>query len=624
MLACAMGALRGASAPSIFLTSSPRPGPDLPLRFAVHCINMCGVLYDTPRKDVDRIEWSKTLRRLNAHESKRCRGPAAGVSAAAATSAKAKAKSAARGTTPAPRSAVAADVTTAGAPHARPKSRRAGINSASSRADAEWAVIGSIEQLLRDGPPRCHDPMIQFLQSADATVTGMAHDRRPLMGSMSGIASAPARWRTSWPPPALVADQRKTSWARLSETRALIQTSSWGSLTTGGPSDDRRMKRHASAGSIGSLHTRRTPSGRKLDRHMSAGSLRGTGNSSATSDGSILSRNSSAGSGNSGNSWAGIASGVYSRRSSGSSACSAGSAAVPVDTSQSSLQMDFLLTQQPGGGPINPNTAECALGTGSASAAAGGERREANRRRHGSLADLASESERLRRMDFSAQAGARADRERRESRHMAVNMEEHERFRRLGLSHAAEMEGEEERWRRSAFASFAVESERHRRLEENRAYEAAAAQHRRWAQREAQRAAEIERRRRMRAHVKSGGVSEEQDRTVKRARILHRELSSDRLVPRLVGLLPSRITSGGGGGGGGDALPQLRGPQSWGGLGGAVQPSSFGPRHPHPGATRRDAVRGAAASAAERIGGGRIGGEVWGGDEGDGMDLDEP
>ena len=337
---------------------------------------MCGVLYDSPRKEVDRIEWSKTLRRLNAHESKRCHGPAksaaadgaGGVAAAAAASAKAKAKNAASTKTPAPHPAAAAAAAAAAAPHARPKSRRSGINSASSQADAEWAVIGSIEQLLRAGSTRGLDPMTHFLRGADTsermspppqtlTMTGMTDDRRPLVGAISGVASARARSRTSWPPPALVADQQKTSWARLSETRALIQTSSWGSLTTGMlPDDDgrergaRRVARHASAGSIGSLHNRRTPSGKKLGRHSSAGSLRGTGNSSATSDGSVgveslLSRNSSAGSGNSGNSWERIASGVYSRRSSGSSAGSAGSAAMPVDTSASSLQMDFLLLQ---------------------------------------------------------------------------------------------------------------------------------------------------------------------------------------------------------------------------------------------------------------------------------------
>ena len=233
-------------------------------------------------------------------------------------------------------------------------------------------------------------------------------------------------------------------------------------------------------------------------------------------------------------------------------------------------------------------------------------------------------------MELSAQASARAEDERggMSHYHMAVNMEEHERTRRLGLSQAAGGGGgEEERWRRSAIEFFAAETERHRRLEENRAFEAAAAEHRRWAQREAQRAAEIERRRRMRAHLKSGGVSEEQDRTVKRARILHRELSSDRLVPRLVGLLPSCVTSsgsgggGGGGGGGGSgsgALPQPREARSWGGLGGALQLSSFGPTHPHPGATARDAVRSTAASAADRIGGSR------GADEGNGMDLDVP
>ena len=34
---------------------------------------MCGVVYKTPLKKYDLQEWTKTLRRVNAHESKRCR-----------------------------------------------------------------------------------------------------------------------------------------------------------------------------------------------------------------------------------------------------------------------------------------------------------------------------------------------------------------------------------------------------------------------------------------------------------------------------------------------------------------------------------------------------------------------
>ena len=34
---------------------------------------MCGVVYRTPTKQHCALEWTKTLRRINAHESKRCR-----------------------------------------------------------------------------------------------------------------------------------------------------------------------------------------------------------------------------------------------------------------------------------------------------------------------------------------------------------------------------------------------------------------------------------------------------------------------------------------------------------------------------------------------------------------------
>ena len=44
-----------------------------PTRVHVHCVNMCGVLYCTKTRDADKSEWTKVLRRLNAHESKRCR-----------------------------------------------------------------------------------------------------------------------------------------------------------------------------------------------------------------------------------------------------------------------------------------------------------------------------------------------------------------------------------------------------------------------------------------------------------------------------------------------------------------------------------------------------------------------
>jgi hypothetical protein len=44
-----------------------------PTRVHIHCINMCGVLYLTKTRESDKVAWTKVLRRLNAHESKRCR-----------------------------------------------------------------------------------------------------------------------------------------------------------------------------------------------------------------------------------------------------------------------------------------------------------------------------------------------------------------------------------------------------------------------------------------------------------------------------------------------------------------------------------------------------------------------
>ena len=43
-----------------------------PLQPTVYCVNQCGVVYETLSRERNQDEWSKTLRRLNAHESKRC------------------------------------------------------------------------------------------------------------------------------------------------------------------------------------------------------------------------------------------------------------------------------------------------------------------------------------------------------------------------------------------------------------------------------------------------------------------------------------------------------------------------------------------------------------------------
>ena len=55
---------------SITASSPLHPTPFSP--HTVHCFNHCGVVYSSPTRDDNQQEWSKTLRRLNAHESKRC------------------------------------------------------------------------------------------------------------------------------------------------------------------------------------------------------------------------------------------------------------------------------------------------------------------------------------------------------------------------------------------------------------------------------------------------------------------------------------------------------------------------------------------------------------------------
>ena len=51
------------------------------VRVIVHCVNECGTKYTTAQRVDNKVEWTKTLRRLNAHEcKKRCRGSAASSS----------------------------------------------------------------------------------------------------------------------------------------------------------------------------------------------------------------------------------------------------------------------------------------------------------------------------------------------------------------------------------------------------------------------------------------------------------------------------------------------------------------------------------------------------------------
>ena len=55
------------------------------VRVIVHCVNECGTKYTTAKRGDNKVEWTKTLRRLNAHECKRCRGsPASSLSQPAA------------------------------------------------------------------------------------------------------------------------------------------------------------------------------------------------------------------------------------------------------------------------------------------------------------------------------------------------------------------------------------------------------------------------------------------------------------------------------------------------------------------------------------------------------------
>jgi len=39
---------------------------------SVHCCYNCGIVYKTMSRGVSKVEWNKTLRRLNSHESQRC------------------------------------------------------------------------------------------------------------------------------------------------------------------------------------------------------------------------------------------------------------------------------------------------------------------------------------------------------------------------------------------------------------------------------------------------------------------------------------------------------------------------------------------------------------------------
>ena len=581
---------------------------------------MCGVIYDTPNKEVDRVEWSKTLRRLNAHESKRCRAARRGADGKPLP-----AKPGADGSVMGPPSAAAA----AAAP--------------------SLAYVQHDPAAVRPQLPRraAHRPMEKSQAEADWAVLESGGRRK------IGERLCLGRHRSQWSR----VKRKKIGPSQLNETRNLIRVGSWGDLPDGGVDSQarrRRLSRHQSADSLGKR------SRRHLSKHQSADSIM-VGSQGAPGARSSLSRNSSGGSlrGAGGHISPGGTRSLSSADSWGrmvgwqqahhqldgvgeDSSDSGSSIAYPVDTSKPSMQMDFLIAQvqqlheeqerieqhqqhqlqqrlhmqmylqrESSGGVASAAEAEAAeaawhqaraqaqvqaqaqaaqarqyqaqshnyrgglggMDFGSSASIGGGgggfgfgsagsfgsERasppssqgeaqgmqvqasQHATRTRRASLANIASEAERFRRLEVDSHSEHVARRERRHSRQHAVDAAEAERLRRLRSVRAADFEAEEERWRRGAFASFAVENERLRRMQEIQAHQSAAAEQRRWAQREAYQSAEIERARRIRnERTREGG--EERARTHKRARLLQKALSSDRLVfAGEVGLLPTLV-----------------------------------------------------------------------------------
>ena len=279
---------------------------------------MCGVIYDTPNKEVDRVEWSKTLRRLNAHESKRCRAARRGADGKLLP-----AEPGADGSVMVPTSAAAA----AAAARPQPPRRAAPKPMEQSQAEKDWAVLGSIEDLLRAPQPGA--PSTHGSRAAQATLTsaGISLDAALMsnfsgngsgnggIGSGSGSSSGSGNGSGSGANFAgghfafgKVMQGRPRSWEvlprgtaggmggrggttadRLNETRNLIRVGSWGDLPDGGVDSQarrRRLSRHQSADSLVGR------SRRHLSKHRSADSIMG-GSQGAPGARSSLSRNSS-------------------------------------------------------------------------------------------------------------------------------------------------------------------------------------------------------------------------------------------------------------------------------------------------------------------------------------------
>ena len=221
----------------------PRTPMHIIIIITVHCINMCGVIYDTPNKEVDRVEWSKTLRRLNAHESKRCRAARRGADGKLLP-----AKPGADGSVMGPPSAAAA--------------------AAESMISQIWeAPVQHDPAAVRPQLPRraAHRTMEQSQAEADWAVLGSGGRRK--IGERLGLGRHRSQWSR--------VKRRKIGPSQLNETRNLIRLGSWGDLPDGGV--DSQARRH------------------RLSRHQSANSFMGGGSQGAPGARNSLSRNSSPG-----------------------------------------------------------------------------------------------------------------------------------------------------------------------------------------------------------------------------------------------------------------------------------------------------------------------------------------
>jgi len=203
------------------------------------------------------VEWSKTLRRLNAHESKRCRAARRGADGKLLP-----AKPGADGSVMGPPSAAAA--------------------AAESMISQIWeAPVQHDPAAVRPQLPRraAHRTMEQSQAEADWAVLGSGGRRK--IGERLGLGRHRSQWSR--------VKRRKIGPSQLNETRNLIRVGSWGDLPDGGVDSQarrRRLSRHQSADSLVGR------SRRHLSKHRSADSIMG-GSQGAPGARSSLSRNSS-------------------------------------------------------------------------------------------------------------------------------------------------------------------------------------------------------------------------------------------------------------------------------------------------------------------------------------------